>query len=101
MIRTALTSSALMLSLAVPIAAQVEDAECRKQGQIATNIMTERKNGANARRAERRVIRALPEDAKNYEVAVPALVEWIYSLPEDQMTPEVSNALYQACLSQQ
>lgn len=100
MIRTALTAAALMLSLTAPAFAQVDDAECRKQGQIATNIMTERKNGSNARRAERRVIRALPDDAKNYEVAVPALVEWIYSLPEDQMTPEVSNALYQACLSQ-
>ena len=100
MIRTALTAAALMFSLTAPAFAQVDDAECRKQGQIATNIMTERKNGSNARRAERRVIRALPDDAKNYEVAVPALVEWIYSLPEDQMTPEVSNALYQACLSQ-
>ena len=101
MIRTALTAAALMLSLTVPALAQVDDAECRKQGQIATNIMTERRNGSNARRAERRVIRALPDDAKNYEVAVPYLVEWIYSLPEELMTPEVSNALYQQCLSQQ
>ncbi len=77
-----------------------KEAECRKQGQIATDIMNQRTDGANARRAERRVIRALPDDAKNYEVAVPAMVEWIYSLPEDQMTQDVSVALYEACLSQ-
>ncbi|MCK0150704.1 hypothetical protein MWU54_11765 [Marivita sp. S6314] len=102
MIRLTFAAAAVTLSLSLPSFAQDPGkvAECRKQGQIATNIMSERKNGANSRRAERRVVRALPDDAKNYEVAVPALVEWIYSLPEDQMTPEVSNALYQACLAQ-
>lgn len=102
MIRTCTSAIALSFVLVVPAVAQdtAKEAECRKQGQIATNIMTERKNGSNARRAERRVIRALPDDAQNYEVAVPAMVEWIFSLPEDQMTPEVSNALYQACLAQ-
>ncbi|WP_292289580.1 hypothetical protein [Marivita sp.] len=100
MIRTLLAIPALMIGLATPAMAQGDDTECRKQGQIATNIMSERRNGANARRAERRVIRSLPEDSRNYEVAVPALVDWIYSLPEDQLTPEVSNALYQVCMSQ-
>lgn len=101
MIRTALLTTALSLGLAVPTMAQdaAKETECRKQGQIATNIMTERKNGSNARRAERRVIRALPDDAKKYEVAVPALVQWIYSMHADQMTPAVSNALYQDCLT--
>jgi len=102
MIRNTLITLAITFSLTAPLAAQdaAKEAECRKQGQIATDIMTERKNGSNARRAERRVIRNLPDDAKNYDVAVPAMVEWIYTLPEDQMTPEVSNALYQVCLSQ-
>ena len=105
MIRKFAFVTAMAFAMATPAFAQdtadaQKEGECRKQGQIATNIMTERKNGSNARRAERRVIRGLPEDAKNYEVAVPAMVEWIYSLPEEQMTPEVSNALYQACLSQ-
>ncbi|MFP7671824.1 hypothetical protein ACG74X_00565 [Marivita sp. S0852] len=100
MIRPVLLATALTVSVAAPALSQDKEAECRKQGQIATNIMTERKNGSTDRRAERRVIQALPEDAKNYEVAVPAMVEWIYSLPEDQLTPEVSNALYQVCLSQ-
>lgn len=104
MFRTVLVASILTISLGAPAFAQSTDAakeaECRKQGQIATNIMTERKNGSNTRRAERRVIRALPDDAKSYEVAVPALVEWIYSMPDEQMGPAVSNALYQTCISQ-
>lgn len=102
MIRTTLITIAITLGLTAPLAAQdaAQEAECRKQGQIATDIMVERKNGSDARRAERRVIRNLPDDAKNYEVAVPAMVEWIYSLPEEQLTPEASNALYQVCLSQ-
>ncbi len=100
MLRTALATTALTFCLTIPAVGQEDDTECRKQGQIATNIMSERKNGSNPRRAERRVIRMLPDDAQSYEVAVPAMVEWIYSLPEDQLTQEVSNALYQACMSQ-
>ena len=102
MIRSAVFSAAILLSFASPTLAQDADkaVECRKQGQIAMNIITERQNGSNPRRAERRVIRALPDDAKKYEVAVPALVEWIYGLPADQITPEVSNVIYQSCMSQ-
>lgn len=100
MIRIASVTTALMLSLAVPALAQDKEAECRKIGQIATNIMAERKNGTNVRRAERRVIRAIPNKSKNDEVLAVQLVDWIYSLPEEQLTPEVSNALYQTCLSQ-
>ncbi|MEN8683798.1 hypothetical protein [Marivita sp.] len=100
MIRTFLASLALTLSLAVPAMAQDKEAECRKIGQIATNIMTERKNGSNARRAERRILRNIPNKSKNDEVLAVQLVDWIYSLPEAQLTPEVSNALYQTCMSQ-
>lgn len=101
MIRRTLLSATLLVSFAVPVLAQdaAKDALCRQEGQIATNIMTERKNGSNANRAERRVIRNLPEDARNYAPAVPALVQWIYGLPIEQMTPAVSNALYRNCLS--
>jgi hypothetical protein len=102
MIRTAVLSTAILIAFAAQTLAQDtdKDAECRKQGQIATNIVAERTNGSNLRRAERRVIRALPDDAKKYEVAIPALAEWIYSLPEDQMTAGVSNVIYQSCMSQ-
>ncbi|WP_439121856.1 hypothetical protein [Marivita sp.] len=100
MIRIASVTIALMFTLAVPATAQDKEAECRKIGQIATNIMAERKNGTNVRRAERRVIRAIPNKSKNDEVLAVQLVDWIYSLPEQQLTPEVSNKLYQTCLSQ-
>ena len=100
MIRTILFSTAAALCLTLPAFSQDKEAECRKQGQIATNIMTERASGSNQRRAERRVIRALPEDAQNYEVAIPAMIQWIYSLPEDTTSAEVSNVVYQTCLSQ-
>lgn len=100
MIRTAIATTALMFSLAAPAAAQDKEAECRKIGQVATNIMAERKNGTDARRAERRVIRAIPNKSKNDEVLAVQLVDWIYSLPEEQLTPQVSNTLYQTCLSQ-
>lgn len=102
MIRTALLTTALSLGLAVPTMAQdaVKEAECRKIGQIATNIMTERKNGSNMRRAERRVLRKIPNMSKNDEVLAISLVSWIYTLPEAELTPEVSNTLYRTCLSQ-
>ncbi|MCI5112524.1 MAG: hypothetical protein MRY75_18420 [Marivita sp.] len=100
MIRTLFAPIALTLCLSTPAMAQDKDAECRKIGQIATNIMTERKNGTNERRAERRVLRNIPNVSKNDEVLTVQLIAWIYSLPEEQMTPEVSNTLYQTCLSQ-
>ncbi|PWL35888.1 MAG: hypothetical protein DCO97_07275 [Marivita sp. XM-24bin2] len=95
-----LASAALMFSLSVPAVAQDKEAECRKFGQVATNIMTERKNGSNARRAERRVLRTIPDMSKTDEVLAVQLVDWIYSLPEEQLSPEVSNMVYQTCLSQ-
>ncbi|MGJ8602713.1 MAG: hypothetical protein ACSHXH_01210 [Marivita sp.] len=100
MIRTTLATTALMISLTVSASAQDKDAECRKIGNIATNIMSERQNGTTARRAERRVVRAIPNKSQNDEVLAVQLVAWIYSLPEDQLTPEVSTMLYETCLSQ-
>ncbi len=100
MIRTALATISVIFSLAVPAMAQDKEAECRKIGQIATNIMSERKSGSNERRAERRVLRKIPNMSKNDEVLAIQLVAWIYSLPEEQLTPEVSNALYHTCMSQ-
>lgn len=100
MLRTSLATLALTVSLALPAMAQDKEAECLKIGQIATDIMAERKNGANDRQAERRVLRNIPNMSKNDEVLAVNLVSWIYSLPEEQLTPEVSNTLYQVCLSQ-
>ncbi|MFA8386475.1 MAG: hypothetical protein ACEPO2_12690 [Pelagibaca sp.] len=100
MLRTSLATLALTVSLALPAIAQDKEAECFKIGQIATDIMAERKNGANDRQAERRVLRNIPNMSKNDEVLAVNLVSWIYSLPAEQLTPEVSNTLYQACLSQ-
>ncbi|GGC06198.1 hypothetical protein GCM10011363_23630 [Marivita lacus] len=100
MLRTSLAILALTVSLTLPAMAQDKQAECLKIGQIATDIMAERKSGANDRQAERRVLRNIPNMSKNDEVLAVNLVSWIYSLPEDQLTPEVSNTLYQTCLSQ-
>ena len=57
MLRTSLAILALTVSLTFPAMAQDKQAECLKIGQIATEIMAERKNGANDRQAERRVLR--------------------------------------------
>jgi hypothetical protein len=102
MIRSALLSVILTCAFAAPTLAQddAKTAECRRPEQIAINIMAERENGSNQRRAERRVIRALPEESKKYETAIPALADWIFSLPEDRMTSEVSDLVFQSCISQ-
>ena len=100
MLRTSLAILALTVSLTFPAMAQDKEAECLKIGQIATDIMAERKKGANDRQAERRVLRNIPNMSKNDEVLAVNLVSWIYTLPAEQLTPEVSNTLYQTCLSQ-
>lgn len=102
MIRTALLTATVLVSFALPGFAQAVDKEkeCLKIGQIVTNIVTERKNGTNERRAERRVLRDIPDVSKNDEALAAQLVSWIYGLPENQLTPEISQTLYQTCLSQ-
>lgn len=102
MIRTVLLSASLVAALAHAGIAQTADKqqECQKIGQIATDIMAERKNGRSSAQAERRILRSIPNASKNDEVLAVQLVVWIYGLPQEQLTPEVSNTLYQACLSQ-
>lgn len=107
MIRTCLSVLAATIFLTGAATAQdaPKDAKCREIGQIVTNIMAERKNGSSETRTVRRVSRSLPDDILNNrdvveDTLIPEYTKWIFSLPEEQMTPEVSNALYQACLSQ-
>ena len=36
---------------------------------------------------------------KRYREAVPMLVDWVYTLPEDQLTDEAPKAFEDACLA--
>ena len=101
MIRSAFLAACIVIaSGASALAQSAKETECRKFGQIATNIMAERKNGTNARQAERRILRAMPDASQNDRALAVNLVVWIYDLPTEQLTPEVSNTLYRTCLSQ-
>ena len=100
MIRSVLLSACAVALLSAPAVAQTaKEAECRKQGQFATNIVADRKNGASQRQAERRALSSLSAEDKNYEPALVALTQWVYALPDENL-PEVSALVYRTCLSQ-
>ena len=100
MIRTAFAATALMLTFTGPAISQAQEEECRKFGQIVTNIVAERRNGTSARRAERRILANIPNSSKNDEVLAVQLVAWIYSVPEDQLSDDYAQQIYRECMKQ-
>lgn len=103
MFRTAFVVFALLIAGFSDLAEAQEatkNAECRKIEQMALTIIEDRTSGTSAQRAERRVLRQTPDMSKADDVLALQLVAWIYSLPEAQVSAEISDMLYEACLTQ-
>ncbi len=100
MYRITLSAAVALGLFTAPALALSKAQECNLQAQIANAIVAERKSGSSQRRAERRVKSRLNADSQKYEVALPAMVEWIYTLPQGQLTDEVGATLQTSCMSQ-
>ena len=77
--------------------ASVSDKECRVQSDVVMEIVAARQDGSAADAAVTQVAGGLKGEGAKYQSVVPALVEWVYALPDAQMGPEVGKAWVDAC----
>lgn len=82
------------------LASDTKDADCAATAGIVSDAVAERTGGNSQAGA----IDFLTSDeggiAEKYDAAVPLLVEWVYTLPEDQLTDAVAKAFEEVCLAQ-
>ncbi|WP_272006657.1 hypothetical protein [Roseovarius sp. ZX-A-9] len=95
------TAAILSLVLVLPAGASAADdktANCAATAGIVADAVNARTGGNTQEGA----IAFLTSDEggidDKYDPAVPMLVEWVYTLPEDQLTVEASTAFEEACL---
>lgn len=81
--------------MVTPLWAQ-EDA-CAVQAELTQLIVDERRAGTAAPEAVAAVTAVLSKAQIIYEAALPALVEWIYLLPEDQVNDSVAQDYLTQC----
>lgn len=89
---------ALLLSCAAPaLAGKAEN--CAATAGIVSDAVTQRVDGKDMAAT----LAFLGSDAggidAKFREAVPALVDWVYTLPEDQLTDEAPKAFEEACLA--
>ncbi|WP_226621835.1 hypothetical protein [Alloyangia pacifica] len=85
----------LVLAAATPASAQSDKAaRCETSAKTVMEAVQARKDGIPLRRTERELRRALDRDTGA------TLAQWIYELPEDQLTLDVGRDWEQKCLSQ-
>ena len=90
-------TAALMV---LPMSAMAQNPICAPSGGIVQAAVEARIGGQDAPAAIRAISDALPEDRKSYEPAVQPLVDWVYTLPEEQLGAEVAEAYIAACEAQ-
>ncbi len=101
MLRLLILSCGLALS-GVAASAETEArkaARCAEQGAIAGRIAEARRDGAGARETTAALTGADSGIAERFRPTVAPLVEWIYSLPEAQLSADIGTALEQQCMS--
>ena len=101
MLRLLILSSGLALSgVAASAETDAQKAErCAEQGAIATRIVAARQDGAAAQEATSALTSADSGVAARFRPTVAPLVEWIYSLPEAQLSADIGAALEQQCMA--
>ncbi|QFS83852.1 hypothetical protein FIU97_13975 [Roseivivax sp. THAF40] len=92
-----LTLATLCLGLAGPALAQSGGDECGLQADIVMRVVEARQDGAEANAALNTVAGSLSGEAEKYMQVVPAIAEWVYSLPADQLGAEVGESWRAQC----
>jgi hypothetical protein len=92
---------ALVVGLLATPALAVEKAHlCRVSAQIAGAAVEQRQDGAGRDAAVQAVTKGLGQDQADFEDAVSPIVDWVYSLPKDQLSPQVAESYEAACIAQ-
>jgi hypothetical protein len=86
--------------LALPIAAQAETPICATSGDIVKAGVDARVAGTASAEAIKTISASYTGDMERYQNAVQPLVDWVYSLPEEQLDDGVAEAYVAACLAQ-
>jgi len=73
-------------------------AGCAATAEIVADAVEMRSGGADKAATSKALANGDVEP--KYADAVVPLVEWVYTLPEDQLTDEASTAFHAACLAQ-
>lgn len=89
-----------MLFIATPLVAQDKEQLCATSAEIAGLAVVERVAGEESAKTIKAITADLDGDKANYAGAVQPIVEWVYTLPEDQLSDEVATAYAAACLAQ-
>ncbi|ANT62915.1 hypothetical protein AYJ57_20765 (plasmid) [Salipiger sp. CCB-MM3] len=85
----------MALFAATPVSAQSHKAlSCENSAKIVMEAVQARKDGVSEKRTERELRRALDRDTGTM------VAQWIYGLPEDQLTLDVGRTWEGQCLSQ-
>ena len=80
------------------LAEKAYDRGCAATSAIVADAIALRAGGADQPGALA-AVNAKVSDAK-YAATVPPLLDWVYTLPQDQLTGEAVTAYHQACLAQ-
>ncbi len=97
--KTAATTAYFAL-IATSAFALDKDAECGIQANVVMSVVEARTGGQPADASVTAVAEGLEDEAQKYVSVVPAIVEWVYSLPEDQLGAEVGESWATACKAQ-
>lgn len=89
-----------LILLAAPAMAQDKAELCKISAGIADSAVAERVAGAPQDRAIDAITAELAGVNDSYIGAVQPIVEWVWTLPADQLTEEVALAYEAACLAQ-
>ena len=90
-----------LLAAPSPLMAQDKTDLCHTTGAITKAAVVARVDGLNAPDTTQSIIQSLPNDKDGFKPAVSPIVDWVYTLPKDQLDDDtVSKAYVAACLGQ-
>jgi len=96
---TRFSAIAVALIATTPALAQDQQDLCENTAVIVGDAVTARADGASAQEAASMVGDAMDADSA-FKGAVQPIVDWVYTLPQDQLTDEVAVAYQEQCLAQ-
>ncbi len=74
--------------------------ECAVQAGLVMQVVAARSAGAESGAATQSVQATLDDATQHYATIVPAVVDWVYALPQSQLGDEVGNSWTAACMQQ-
>ncbi|ETX14202.1 hypothetical protein OCH239_04950 [Roseivivax halodurans JCM 10272] len=85
---------------AAPALAQDEEkqTDCQAQADVVMQVVASRSDGADQAQTVEAVQSSLSDERATYAQVVPAIADWVYTLPEDQLGDAVGESWIEACL---